>query len=196
VRVCGRDPDGRGAASATGIIAERSAAAEQIFLQKMGKDTNLMVARCARLMTNQAIERAFRHARPRKPWRASSAGHCSPACAIEHRITHLYFSGIDLVNFYRVHSPGEFGDEIDRMTMLKARDNAAAASGLELGPLGTLTLRLVTPWRRDGEVFGYLEIGEEIEHLIDELRDSLAVDMAVLVDKKFLRRNNGSAGSA
>ena len=86
-----------------------------------------------------------------------------------------------------MHSPGEFGDEIDRMTMKKARDHAAAASGLELGPLGTLTLRMVTPWRRDGEVFGYLEIGEEVEHLIDEIRDSLTVDLAVLVDKKFLR---------
>lgn len=40
---------------------------------------------------------------------------------------------------------------------------------------------MVTPWRRrDGEVFGYLEIGEEVEHLIDEIRDSLTVDLAVL----------------
>lgn len=173
-------------------LAERSAAAGKLFEQKLDKDSNLMRAVLRAMTTNPTLEKAFRERD-----RASLARQTGPlfeTLRSEHRITHLYFTDLDLINFFRVHSPGEFGDEIDRITMKKARDQSAAASGLELGPLGTLTLRLVAPWRRDGEVFGYLEIGEEVEHLIDEIRDSLTVDLAVLVDKKFLRPEQWQRG--
>jgi len=173
-------------------LAERSAAAGKLFEQKLGKDSNLMRAVLRAMTANPTLEKAFRERD-----RASLARQTGPlfeTLRSEHRITHLYFTGPDLVNFFRVHSPGEFGDEIDRITMHKARDRAAAASGLELGPLGTLTLRMVMPWQRDGAVFGYLEIGEEVEHLIDEIRDSLTVDLAVLVDKKFLRPEQWQRG--
>jgi signal transduction histidine kinase len=45
------------------------------------------------------------------------------------------------------------------------------------------------PWWHAGKLIGYVELGEEIEHLIREIRDSLSVDLLVLVDK-----NNLSAG--
>jgi signal transduction histidine kinase len=173
-------------------LAERSVAAAKLFEQKLGKDANLMRAVLRAMTTNRALEKAFRDRD-----RASLARQTGPLFETlrnEHRITHLYFTGADLINLYRVHSPDEFGDEIDRMTMLKARDQAAAASGLELGPLGTLTLRMVVPWQHNEKVFGYLEIGEEVEHLIDEIRDSLTVDLAVLVDKKFLRPEQWQRG--
>ncbi len=173
-------------------LAERSAAAGKLFEQKLGKDANLMRAVLRAMTTNPALEKAFRDGD--RESLARQTGPLFDTLRAEHRITHLYFTGIDLINLYRVHSPDVFGDEIDRITMKKARDQAAAASGLELGPLGTLTLRLVAPWQRDGEVFGYLEIGEEVEHLIDEIRDSLAVDLAVLVDKKFLRPEQWQRG--
>jgi signal transduction histidine kinase len=173
-------------------LAERSAAAAKLFEQKLGKDANLMRAVVRAMTTNRTLEKAFRDRD-----RASLARQTGPlfeTLRAEHRITHLYFTGDDLINLYRVHSPDEFGDEIDRITMHKARDQAAAVSGLELGPLGTLTLRMVVPWRHNGKVFGYLEIGEEVEHLIDEIRDSLTVDLAVLVDKKFLRPEQWQRG--
>lgn len=173
-------------------LAERSAAAGKLFEQKLGKDSNLMRAVLRAMTTNATLEKAFRERD-----RASLARQTEPlfeTLRSDHRITHLYFTDLDLVNFFRVHSPGEFGDEIDRITMHQARDQAAAVSGLELGPLGTLTLRMVMPWQRDGAMFGYLEIGEEVEHLIDEIRDSLTVDLAVLVDKKFLRPEQWQRG--
>ena len=175
-------------------IAERTAAVEQIFLQKMDKDTNLMVATMRALMTNQAIERAFRQ-RDREAL-AQLGGPLFASLRDHHRITHLYFSGPDLVNFYRFHSPEEFGDRIDRVTTLKAQERQKPVHGLELGALGTLTLRLVMPWRRDGKVLGYLEIGEEIEHLMGELRDGLAVDMLVLLDKQMVLPEQWQRGQA
>ncbi|MDP1610180.1 MAG: ATP-binding protein [Sulfuritalea sp.] len=175
-------------------IAERTMAVEKLFVEKLNKDTNLMTATMRAMMTNQAIERAFQ-----RRDRAALSRQVGPLFANlrdNHRITHLYFTGPDLINLYRFHSPDEFGDEIDRVTALKSKERLDAVHGLELGPLGTLTLRLVIPWRRDGRVLGYLEIGEEIEHLIDEIHESLSVDMLVLVDKRMVSLQQWQRGQA
>jgi signal transduction histidine kinase len=165
-------------------IAERTAAVEKLFLQKLDKDTNLMIATMRAMMTNPSIERAFRDLD--RPALAQQLGPLFANLRDKHHITHLYFTGPDLINLYRFHSPDEFGDEIDRLTTIKAKDSQDAVHGLELGALGTLTLRLVMPWRSNGGVIGYLEIGEEVEHLLSEIRESLSVDMLVLVDKRMV----------
>jgi signal transduction histidine kinase len=175
-------------------IAERTAAVEKLFVQKLNKDTNLMTATMRALMTNRDIERAFQR-RDRKAL-ARQVGSLFANLRDEHRITHLYFTDPDLINLYRFHSPDEFGDEIDRVTAVKSRERLEAVNGLELGPLGTLTLRLVMPWRRDGRVLGYLEVGEEIEHLIDEIHESLSVDMLVLVDKRMVSLEQWQRGQS
>lgn len=175
-------------------IAERTDAVEKLFMQKLSKDSNLMLATMRAMMTNQAIERAFRD----RDRQALSVQGSSLFASLRdnHRITHLYFTDPDLINLYRFHSPDEFGDQIDRLTTLKARDRQDAVHGLELGALGTLTLRLVMPWRRDGQVLGYLEIGEEIEHLISEIQESLSVDMLVLLDKQMVSPEQWQRGQS
>ncbi|MCF8178328.1 MAG: histidine kinase [Sulfuritalea sp.] len=173
-------------------IAERTAAVGKLFVQKLDKDTNLMIATMRAMMTNQSIEQAFL-----KLDRKALSKQLSPLFASlrdKHRITHLYFTGPDLVNLYRFHSPNESGDTIDRLTTIKSREKREAVHGLELGPLGTLTLRLVMPWLRDGQVIGYLEIGEEIEHLINEVHESLSVEMLVLVDKSMVSQQQWQHG--
>ncbi len=60
-------------------------------------------------------------------------------------ITHLYFNGPDRVNLLRVHTPNRHGDRIERITMLAAEKDGTTAFGVEMGPLGTFTLRLVAP---------------------------------------------------
>ncbi|NJD33472.1 MAG: histidine kinase [Betaproteobacteria bacterium] len=175
-------------------IAERTAAVEKLFLQKLDKDTNLMIATMRTMMTNPSIERAFHQLD--RPTLARQLGPLFASLRDKHHITHLYFTGPDLINLYRFHSPDEFGDEIDRLTTIKARDNQDAVHGLELGALGTLTLRLVMPWRSDSRVIGYLEIGEEIEHLISEISEGLAVDMLVLVDKRLVSLQQWQRGQA
>ncbi len=175
-------------------IAERTAAVGKLFVQKLDKDTNLMMATMRTMMTNQSIEQAFLNL-DRKAL-SRQLGPLFASLRDQHRITHLYLTGPDLINLYRFHSPNEFGDKIDRLTTVKARDMQVAVHGLELGALGTLTLRLVMPWQRDGHVVGYLEIGEEIEHLISEIRESLSVDMLVLVDKHMVSQQQWQNGQA
>lgn len=173
---------------------ERTAAVAKLFAQKLDKDSNLMIATMRAMMTNRAIEQAFR-ARDRAAL-ARQGSALFASLRDNHRITHLYFTGPDLINLYRFHIPDEFGDEINRVTTIQAKQRQDAAYGLELGAMGTLTLRLVLPWQRDGHVIGYLEIGEEVEHLISEIRESLSVDMLVLVDKRMVSPQQWQRGQA
>jgi len=175
-------------------LSERVAAVGKLVDQKLGKDTNLMQAVLRTMMGNPAIETAF--ANRDRVALMREAGPLFETLRADHRITHLYFNGPDLVNVLRAHSQQEYGDVIDRATTTQARDQGVAVHGLELGPLGTLTLRLVMPWRRSNDVLGYLEIGEEIEYLVQEIRDSLSVDLFVMVDKRFLLPQQWQQGLA
>ena len=173
-------------------LAERSAAAAQLFAVKLGKDGNLMRAVAHAMMGNAAIEEAFRKG-DRDGLERSARG-LFETLRGDHRITHLYFTGPDRINLYRLHTPAEHGDRIDRATMLQAHSRKQAVQGLELGPLGTLTLRLVMPWRQRERSLGYVELGEEVKHLIDEVRDSLAVDIVVLINKRYLELKQWQRG--
>jgi signal transduction histidine kinase len=64
---------------------------------------------------------------------------------------------------------------------------------LELGPLGTLTLRAVKPWYDGDTLIGYLELGEEIDHVAQEIHAALGLDLLVLVEGRLLAPGEGGA---
>ncbi len=165
-------------------LAERAPAVAALFAVKLGKDSALMHAVGHAMMGNAAIAQAFRQ-RNRQALE-DQGRELFEILRTDHRITHLYFDLPDRVNLYRFHSPDRYGDKIDRATMLQAHSRSEPVNGLELGPLGTLTLRMVMPWRQGRQHLGYIEVGEEIEHLISEVSATLAVDLAVLVNKRYL----------
>lgn len=102
-------------------------------------------------------------------------------------ITHFYFSGLDRVNIIRAHAPSRYGDTINRITTLNAEKSHHIAYGVELGKLGTLTLRVVSPWySNEGQHIGYFELGMEIDHIIDLLQNILGFDINVFIHKKYL----------
>jgi len=103
-------------------------------------------------------------------------------------ITHFYFHLPNRVNFLRVHQPERYGDRIDRFSALQAEATQKPASALEVGPLGYLTLRVVFPWYEHGILIGYIELGEEIEHLYTHLKNISNLDLYVTLDKQILSR--------
>jgi len=175
-------------------LAERAQAVAKLFAIKLDKDGNLMRAVARAMMGNAAIEEAFRRG-DRERLERQARG-LFESLRSDHRITHLYFSDPDRVNLYRLHSPADHGDEIRRATMLQAHSRKHAVHGLELGPLGTLTLRMVMPWPYRDRYLGYVEIGEEVEHLINEVHEALAVDLLVLVSKRYLSPEQWQQGQA
>lgn len=109
-------------------------------------------------------------------------------------VTHFYFIGLDQVCFLRVHSPDRNGDRITRHTMKEAAETGNIASGIELGPLGTFTLRVVYPWYVKRKRIGYLELGEEIEHLTPHLAEISGADLIFAIKKEHLDKNKWATG--
>ena len=105
-----------------------------------------------------------------------------------HDITHFYFHRPDKTCFLRVHNPERHDDLIERQTLDQAAQSAAPAYGVELGPLGTLTLRLVQPWRVDGKLIGFIELGKEIDKITPILDHILNLQLVFTIDKQFLNR--------
>ncbi len=114
------------------------------------------------------------------------------------QITHFYFHGPDLVNFLRVHQPDRYGDRIDRLTLIQAAASDKTVAGLELGPLGTLTLRVVIPWHVDGKVIGYLELGKELATILSIFNpgNELIDGYLLTVSKEHLDRKGWEEGMA
>lgn len=175
-------------------LSGRVAAVAKLVNQKLDKDTSLMRAVLHTMQGLPAIGAAF--AAQDRDALLREAGPLFQTLRSEHRITHLYFNNPELVNLVRLHSPDEFGGQIKRTTAVEARSQNKITHGLELGALGTLTLRVVAPWPSAGGVLGYVEMGEEIGHLVQEIHDSLSVDLLVLVDKQLLPAQQWQHGLA
>ncbi|MDO8945503.1 MAG: cache domain-containing protein, partial [Desulfobacterales bacterium] len=112
----------------------------------------------------------------------------------EYRITHFYFMAPDRTIFLRAHQPDRRGDLIDRYTLLAAERTGEDSWGVELGPLGTFTLRYVRPWKQDGTTTGYLELGMEIEHLGRQLAGDMNLDLLTVIRKEYPSREKFETG--
>lgn len=173
-------------------LTESVAAVERLFRQGLEKDAGMMHAALTAIALDEGLKRAFlrgsREALLKRAWplfdnlRSNS------------RITHFYFTGPDRVNYLRVHQPNEHGDTINRISTLRAAETREVVRGLELGPLGTFTLRAVLPWYDGKTLIGYLELGEEIDHLADEVHSILGAELLVLIDQQFLDPQHWETG--
>lgn len=113
----------------------------------------------------------------------------------KYRVTHFYFIDPDRTCYLRVHNPQRHGDRIDRFTMDDAFNRNQLGCGIELGPYGTFTLRVVKPWRINGKLVGYIELGEEIEHITPKLRDITGCEVLFAIEKTYLDRTKWAEGA-
>ena len=111
-----------------------------------------------------------------------------------HRITHFYFHRADRVNLLRVHKPDRHSDLIERFTAREAERTQETAAGIELGPLGTFTLRVVRPVFDGDALIGYLELGKEVEDILEAIGEEFQVEIAAAIRKDALSREGWEAG--
>ncbi len=109
-------------------------------------------------------------------------------------ITHYSLIAPDRTCFLRAHQPDRCGDLIARHTLLVAEKTGADAWGSELDSLGPLTLRYVRPWKQDGIVIGYLELGVEIDNIGAHLATEMNLDVLTVVRKEYTTLENFEAG--
>lgn len=115
---------------------------------------------------------------------------------IDHDVSHLYFIEPDKTCFLRVHNPRRYGDVIKRATMDKAYTLENSSFGVDLGPYGTFTLRVVEPWIVDGNRIGFIEMGHEINHFISEISELIEVDVYFIIEKYQLSREKWEEGQS
>lgn len=103
------------------------------------------------------------------------------------RITHWYFYEPPPASrtFLRVHRPELHSDVVTRTTFLQAVETGERGAGKELGQTA-FALRVVRPWLRDGKIIGYMELAEEIDHFLTNMKAHTGDDYGILVRKEFL----------
>jgi signal transduction histidine kinase len=165
-------------------LANRVRDMEKLFARQIENDASMMQAALIAISRNEAIRRSFmrrdRESLLQQTWPLFDT------LRENNNVTHFYITEPDRVNFLRVHQPDQSGDTIDRATTRQAAAQRTVVRGVELGPLGTLTLRVVLPWYRGDQLIGYLELGEEIENITDEIRRILGVGLLAMVDGELL----------
>ncbi|MDH5716023.1 MAG: diguanylate cyclase [Spirochaetia bacterium] len=110
-------------------------------------------------------------------------------------ITHWYFISNDRVCFLRVHQPERYGDKIERYTTLEAEKTKNTSFGIELGPLGTFTLRYVNPLiNNKNQIDGFIEMGLEIDHMIDVLKKQTGMEIYFFISKQYLKQEDWEQG--
>jgi PAS domain S-box-containing protein len=105
---------------------------------------------------------------------------------ISHNLTHFHYFSAERISVLRLHRPEFNGDLIERFTAIAAERTRKQASGIELGLLGTLTMRVVQPIFYKGQLSGYLELGKDIRDILAENPVSGA-EKAVFVNKSYLK---------
>lgn len=112
----------------------------------------------------------------------------------ENGVTHFYFFDNKRVCLLRVHNPGKKGDVINRFTAQEAEWSRKLSSGIEIGPMGMMTLRVVQPVIIDNELIGYIEMGKEIEDVLKMLHSNPDIDLVMVVKKGLLTRSAWEEG--
>ncbi|MBF0181483.1 MAG: response regulator [Magnetococcales bacterium] len=142
----------------------------------------LMQASIHIIKRNDAIRQAFLN-RDRERLLAIS-GALFQELRQEFNITHFYYHLPERVNLLRVHQPDRHGDAIQRETLQLALERGRTVSGVEVGPLGMLTLRTVTPWYDDGRLIGFLELGKDVEMWTEPLERQFQVRIHWFVSRQ------------
>jgi len=102
-------------------------------------------------------------------------------------LTHMYFINTDGRVLLRVHDYERDKDIIDRTTFKKAQERESLFYGLEFGVKKNYTLRVVKPWFVDGKIIGYIELGKEIDKIINDISRSLKSIIYIAVKKELYR---------
>ena len=112
----------------------------------------------------------------------------------EHNVTHFTFIDPDRTNIIRLHDVSLFGDKVNRYTCLEAQRTGKPSYGIELGLLGTFTLRVVVPWYVQGKLIGYVELGTDINRIVNRIKNTLVIEPFVFIKKSLLDQKNWESG--
>jgi signal transduction histidine kinase len=163
---------------------EAEALVKALLKQRMEQQVNAMGTFTYVLMRDPKIQAAFL-ARDSQALLALTRD-LLDAARTRHAISRLYFILPDRTVLLRSSEPAQSGDRTGRFVQLAAERTGKPASGNEEGPQGAYTQDLATPWRVDGKLIGYIELGTELEDLLRGMGKDMNGEVLILLDKHFL----------
>ena len=108
----------------------------------------------------------------------------------DHGIISFSFDDSDRICLLRIHDPEKHGDKIERSTILEAEESGMPASGIELESSGLFSLRAVQPVLDNDQLIGYIELGTDINQILQDAHDQPGLELAVLVNKEGIYQEN------
>jgi len=176
------------------ITADQTVASiHNIFWYHVKIDSNKLEAVTQTLLQNKDIEAAFTENNLSQLLSLSTP--LFQELSKDHGITHFYYHTLKSENLLRVHKPEHYGDIIDRFTMLEAESLGSASSGIELGVLGTFTLRHVSPWYNSNhQLIGYIELGMDLNRIFRSIELLYNTHLYILINKKYLNKSRWIEG--
>lgn len=102
----------------------------------------------------------------------------------------IYFYTPTGENFLRIHQPEKHGDTLTRYTLQSAMRTGIQATGIESEFINQPLLSVVQPWRKDGEILGYIEVATQLMHILNEMSNIYQVGLLFAIEKKNLQSNN------
>lgn len=112
---------------------------------------------------------------------------------IANSVTRMTFIDTQQHVVLRMHQPGRHGDRIDHYVLRQAVESERSAGGIELSEQGAPILRAAAPWRVNGELIGYLEIGVELQMLLHEIERENDLHLLFRVHKSLVKRQQWPA---
>jgi PAS domain S-box-containing protein len=112
------------------------------------------------------------------------------------QVVHLTFFDEKGSCLQRIEEPKGLDDRMERCTAhdIARTAKTKATSGIEIGPLGILIQRVVQPVVASGTLVGYVELGQDIEEVLHARHDRADVELAAVIPKKFLSREDWQEG--
>lgn len=153
----------------------------------------LMTALSEPILRDPALKRAMRH-KDRNMLYKNARPYLKKLS--KNGVTHLYFHAINAQNFLRVHQPDRHGDIIHRDSLHRAMQFGTPAYGTELGPLGTITLRLVIPWKEKNSTLGFIELGTEVNDILSDVALISNIDYLTMINKSALNHKAVESGDS
>lgn len=102
-------------------------------------------------------------------------------------ITHFYFFEPNGTTFLRVHKPQQFGDQNKRHSFKLAVEKNQWAVSLDMGK-NFFSLRAVRPLKKDGQLIGYWELAQEIDHVLPATKRITGDDVSVLLLESYTEK--------
>jgi len=104
------------------------------------------------------------------------------------QVSHLNFIDRNGLIVLSVHDPSRNGDVLESIALEEAKKTGDIVHGVEPGPPGGFTLRVVYPWTLNGAVAGYIEMGKEMSLVTPLIAEMFDIKIFTLMEKKCLRR--------